>query len=71
MKIRELTDKEKKLLNALGTHPDIPLKDLIEHTTYKRVSSVVRKLEEFKTQRIVRGPLYETNLGYLVSSFFG
>lgn len=65
MKIRELTDKEKEFLNALGTHPNMPLKDLVAYTPYKRVSSIVRKLEEVRTQHIVRGPLYETNLGKL------
>ena len=59
VKNRELTYSEKELLNALGKYPEMPLKELLIHTSYKRVSSLLRKIDQLKRRDIVRGPFYD------------
>lgn len=62
---KALTEREKELLTALGRHPDIPLKDLLAYTSYKWVSTVVRKIQQLIERRIVDGPWYTINHGKL------
>ena len=64
-KIRELTVREKELLHAVGNYPRASLKELVDYTSYKRVSTVGRKLEEFKELYILCGPLYDLNYSKL------
>ena len=64
-KIRGLTDREKELLNVIGQHPDASLKELVNRTSYKRTTTVSRKLQEFKEQGMLFGPLYQTDYGKL------
>ncbi|MBU7018701.1 MAG: hypothetical protein HXS44_14420 [Theionarchaea archaeon] len=58
-KIHNLTESEKVLLNILGKHPDITMKDLLQQTPYKWVSTVVKKVEQLKKKRIIGGPIYD------------
>ncbi|MGD2248919.1 MAG: hypothetical protein PVF58_10985 [Candidatus Methanofastidiosia archaeon] len=44
VKIREMSKREKELLNALGTYPDASLVELVNRTQYKRMSSISRKI---------------------------
>ena len=62
---RHLGEKEKKLLNALGSQPDISQKELLKLTTYRRTSSVSRKIEQFKEENYLSGPTYAVDLGKL------
>ncbi len=64
-KARELTDREKELLNVIGSHPDASLKELVNRTSYKRTTTVSRKLQQFKEQGILFGPVYQTDYGKL------
>jgi hypothetical protein len=64
-KIHQLTDREKALLNAIGRHPDISMKELLTYTDYKWVSTLARKLNQLKEQGILSGPLYDFNHGKL------
>ena len=57
VEIRGLSDKEKELLNAVGRYPTMSLKELINCTSYKRASSISRKLDQFRKQNILYGPL--------------
>ena len=59
------TESEKVLLNALANYPDIPVKELLKHTKYKWMSTVVRKIENLKRNGIVLGPLYDIDYGKL------
>lgn len=61
----QLTQGEKELLNVLGYHPDISMKELVSRTEYKRVSSVVRKIEQFKRQGMLYGSFYEIDYSKL------
>lgn len=61
VEIHEITDREKELLNALGTFPEISMKELLACTPYKRVSSISKKLDEAREQRILRGPVYDVD----------
>jgi len=54
-----LTESEKELLTVLGKCPEMSLKDLVNHTSYKWVSTVIKKIEQFKDQHLVCGPFYE------------
>lgn len=60
-----LSENEKNLLTALGNHPDISTKELFNHTTYKWSGTVTRKIEQFKRQKILLGPVYYVDLGKL------
>ena len=61
----QLTEKEKELLNVLGKHPDISMKELLDSIRYKRVSTVVRKIEQFKKEILLYGPFYSIDYGKL------
>lgn len=63
--IRGLTDREKELLNVIGRYPDASLKELVNRTSYKRTTTVSRKLQQFKEQGILFGPVYQTDYGKL------
>ena len=56
-----MTEDQKMLLNLLGSHSDIPLKELLSQVKYKWISTLRRKINDFKEQRILRGPFYEIN----------
>lgn len=64
MKIR-LTESKKELLNVLGKFPDISMKELVNRTQYKRVSSVIRKIGQFQKQNILDGLIYHIDFGRL------
>ncbi len=57
--------REKELLNALGKYPTLPLKDLVSYTSYKRVSSIIRKINELKRINVLSGPAYTLDYGKL------
>ncbi len=61
----ELNDNEKELLTVLGKNPELSLKDLVNCTKYRRVSSVVRKIKEFKELKRIWGPVYCVDWGKL------
>ena len=60
-----LTESEKNLLTTIGKSPETTIKELVESTHYKRSSSVVKKITQFKRQNMVRGPFYDVDLGKL------
>jgi hypothetical protein len=60
-----MKDSEKELLTTLGRQPTISMRELSNCTQYKRVSSVVRKIEQFKEQNYVWGPAYQVDYGIL------
>ena len=60
-----LSESEKELLTAIGRHPQMSMKELIDYTGYKRVSSIVRKVKEFREQNFLRGPIYIVDYGKL------
>ena len=62
---RQLGEREKRLLNALGSYPDLSMKELLELTAYKRTSSLIRKINQFKEQNFLKGPVYRTDWGKL------
>lgn len=64
-KVRELSDREKELLHALGSHPEVSLKTLLNYVTYTRVSSIVRKMNQLREQHILRGPIHPIDYGKL------
>ncbi len=70
VEIQEMTDREKELLNALGKYPDMSLKELVNHTRYKRVSFISRKLEQFRRQATLFGPTYYPDWGKLCKNSF-
>ncbi len=63
--IHEMTHSEKDLLTVIGKVPHGSLRELLNYTEYKRTSTIVRKLEEFKKQKILRGPIYDIDYGKL------
>jgi len=65
MKTRDMTEGEKKLLNALGKYPDLSTSELLTHTDYKWTSTVGRKINQFKEKHILRGPFYEIDYSTL------
>lgn len=65
-----MTDREKELLNTLGKYPNMSLKELVSRTRYKRVSSISRKLEQFRELRILVGPAYYPDWGKLCKNSF-
>jgi hypothetical protein len=64
-KIHRLSDAEKELINIIGRLPEKSQKELLNYTTYKWVSTVVRKLEHLKEQDIAWGPYYAVDYGRL------
>lgn len=60
-----MTENEKELLNILGRHPELSLKDLVNYTKYKRVSSIARKIRHFRERNILWGPTYQIDYGKL------
>ena len=65
-----LTDREKELLNVIGTYPDASMKELLNHTRYKWMRTVKKKLEQFKERDILFGPVYVINYGKLCKNPF-
>ena len=65
MRKAHLTESEKELLNALGKSPGIPLSGLVDCTQYKRLSSVIKKIGQFKKQNMLQGPFYDIDFGKL------
>lgn len=61
----QLTEREKELLTALGNYPHIPMKELLNRTQYKWVSTVIRKIEQLKKQDMLLGPFYDIDYGKL------
>ena len=68
--VQDMNDREKKLLTALGKYPDLSIKELANLISYKRVSSVVRKVEQLREQRIIWGPFYDINYSKLCKNPF-
>lgn len=66
----QLNESEKKLLTVIGKYPHLPMKDLVTHTPYKRVSSVARKIVEFKKQGVLCGPFYDIDYSKLCKNPF-
>lgn len=64
-KVHRITDSEKELINVIGRLPETSPKDLLNYTTYKWVSTVVRKLEKLKENDIMFGPYYNVDYGRL------
>jgi len=61
----QLNDREKELLTVLGKNPEMSLKGLSDHTQYRRESSIVRKIKQFREQDFLRGPVYFVDYGKL------
>ena len=61
----QLAEREKELLNVLGKHPEMSMKELFDHTQYKRVSTVVKKVDQFKKLGMLYGPYYNIDYGKL------
>jgi len=64
-KNHNLSKNEKELLNVLGKVPDASMKELVKYTNYKQVTTVARKVNQFKEQMILQGPLYDLNYSKL------
>ncbi len=62
---RQMNDREKELLTTLGRNPDLSLKELLNYTQYKQVSSITRKINQFREQNILWGPTYLIDYGKL------
>lgn len=60
-----LNEREKELLTVLGKNPEISMKELVNHTQYRRVSSIVRKIGQFREWDFVWGPVYVPDYGKL------
>ncbi|MBU7047001.1 MAG: hypothetical protein HXS54_11265, partial [Theionarchaea archaeon] len=61
----EMNDREKELLNALGRYPSLSVKELLTHTHYKRMSSILRKIEQFREKNLLWGPTHPVDYGRL------
>ena len=59
----QLTDNEKELLTVLGRHPEISMKELYSRTSYRRMSTVTRKVNQLKDQHMLTGPVYQVDYG--------
>jgi hypothetical protein len=64
-KISRMSDREKQLLNVIGRFPDLFKKELVTRSSYQRVSTIVRKITQFKGQGILYGPFYRINYNKL------
>lgn len=60
-----LSENEKKLLNAIGKSPELSRRELLNHTSYKWVGTLKRKLTQFRELGMVLGPLYDIDYGKL------
>ncbi|KYK37176.1 MAG: hypothetical protein HXS46_12830 [Theionarchaea archaeon] len=58
VKIHDMAEREKELLNTLGRFPEMPLKELLAHTSYKRITSIARKFRQLREKRVLFGPFY-------------
>ena len=65
-----MSNREKELLNALGRYPDASLKEIVSRTKYKRITSISRKVEQFKKEDILSGPAYYADWGKLCKNSF-
>lgn len=61
----DLSHSEKELLTTIGRHPQLPIKELVNCTPYRRIGTILRKLDQFKEQRIIWGPIYDVNYSKL------
>jgi len=61
----QLNEREKELLTVLGRNPEISLKELANRTDYRRVSSVARKIGQFRERDLLWGPVYQFDYGKL------
>jgi len=61
----QLTTNEKELLTTLGTFPDSSMKELVDRTQYKRLSSVIKKIRQLKKQNMFYGPFHDIDFGKL------
>ncbi len=61
----ELSESEKKLLNALGKSPGISMKGLCACTPYRRLSSVVKKISQLQKRGMIYGPFHDVNVSKL------
>jgi len=68
--VQDMNDREKKLLTALEKYPDLPMKELANHISYKRASTIVRKVEQLREQHMIWGPFYDINYGKLCKNPF-
>jgi hypothetical protein len=64
----QLTESEKNLLNLLGRTPDIPMNYLVTPSTYKRTSTIVKKMDQFRREGMVYGPFHRTDYGKLCTN---
>jgi len=69
-KVHRMSDNEKKLLHVLGRNPEISIKELLTHTTYRWERTVKRKLKQLKEQHILYGPFYDINYSSLCRNPF-
>jgi hypothetical protein len=67
-KIYRISDNEKRLLHSIGDHPDMSLRDLLEHTDYKWERTVRRKITQLKEQPMLYGPYYDINYSKLCTT---
>ena len=65
MRKTDLSDREKGLLTLFGKCPDISMKELMNNTQYRRVSSVVKKISQFKRRSMFYGPFFDIDFGKL------
>jgi hypothetical protein len=65
-----LNENGKKLLTVIGKFPEVTMKELVECTPYKRLSSVIRKVGQFQKCDILVGPFYDIDLGKLCKNSF-
>lgn len=61
----DLSRSEKELLTTLGRYPHLSMKELVNRTPYKWASTIVKRLEEFRKQRTLWGPVYDVDYGKL------
>ncbi|MBU7045605.1 MAG: hypothetical protein HXS54_04140 [Theionarchaea archaeon] len=65
MRNTDLSDREKGFLTTLGKYPDVPMKQLLTKTQYRRVSSLIKKIGQFRRQNIYCGPYIDIDFGKL------
>lgn len=66
----QMTAREKELLTILGEYPGISMKELVIRTQYKRISSVIKKLEQFRERGMIYGPIHTIDYGKLCKNPF-
>jgi hypothetical protein len=59
------TESEKQLLTVIGSSPDSSMKQLLTQVNYKWESTLVKKLDQFRKQAILWGPVYDVNYSKL------